>query len=151
MSQKTADVKAMLDWLATCPLITTLNNGDVVLGIDYLGTGEPDMVPFSLESTPSAPLLAQYFGGSSRAKNYILASRMGYSEDQVQQAANSSFWEDFAEWVEVQSRARKLPVLGDGRRAEKVVCLSPGYILSQDSNTCRFQIQLQLQYYQEGR
>lgn len=51
MSQKTADVKAMLDWLATCPLITTLNNGDVVLGIDYLGTGEPDMVPFSLEST----------------------------------------------------------------------------------------------------
>lgn len=28
MSQKTADVKAMLDWLATCPLITTLNNGD---------------------------------------------------------------------------------------------------------------------------
>ena len=57
MSQKTADVKAMLDWLATCPLITTLNNGDVVLGIDYLGTGEPDMVPFSFLNPISAPVI----------------------------------------------------------------------------------------------
>ena len=32
MSQ-TADIKAMLDWLASCPLATTLNDGDVVFSI----------------------------------------------------------------------------------------------------------------------
>ena len=50
MSQ-TADIKAMLDWLASCPLATTLNNGDVVFSIEYLGADTGQM-QFSLEATP---------------------------------------------------------------------------------------------------
>ena len=115
MSQ-TADIKAMLDWLASCPLATTLNNGDVVFSIEYLGADTGQM---------------QF--------------------EVVQQAANSAFWDEFAEWVEKQSGRRNLPALSDGKKAEKVVCLSPGYIMSQDASSCRFQIQLQLQYYQKGR
>ena len=138
MSQ-TADIKAMLDWLASCPLATTLNDGDVVFSIEYLGA-DTDQMQFSLEATPTAMVLEQFFLGSRRAKNYVLASRM-----------NSSFWDEFAEWVETQSSARNLPQLSDGKTAEKVVCLSPGYIMSQDADSCRFQIQLQLQYYQRGR
>lgn len=145
---KTPDIQAVLEWLASCPLATALNNGDVAFSIDYLGA-EP--CQFSLESTPTAPILEKFIRGSLRAKNYVLASRMGYSQDRVQQAANSSFWDDFAAWVEEQSWAQNLPKLGDGKTAEAMVCLSPGYIMSQDANTCRFQIQLQLQYYQEGR
>lgn len=143
-----ADIQAMLEWLADCPYTTALNNGDVAFSIDYLGA-EP--CQFSLETTPTAPTLERFFHGSRRAKNYVLASRMTYSPSIAEQAANSGFWDAFAGWVEHQSKARKLPQLGPGRRAEKVVCLSPGYILSQDANTCRFQLQLQLQYYQEGR
>ena len=146
----TADIQAMLDWLAACPFATALNDGDVAFSIEYLGAAE-EQVQFSLEATPTAPILEQFFSGSRRAKNYVLASRMSYSQDAVQQAANSSFWDDFAAWVELQSKAGVLPKLGDGKRAEQVLCLSPGYIMSQDANTCRFQIQLQLQYYQEGR
>ncbi len=148
MSQ-TADIQAMLDWLAACPLATALGE-DVVFSIEYLGA-ETSQVQFSLEATPTATVLEQFFFGSRRAKNYVLASRMIYSPDEVQQAANSSFWDEFAEWVELQSDARQLPKLSEGKRAEKVVCLSPGYIMSQDASSCRFQIQLQLQYYQEGR
>ena len=143
---KTPDIQAMLEWLASCPLASSLSDGDVAFSIDYLGA-EP--CQFSLESTPTAPVLEHYIRGSLRAKNYVLASRMSYSEDMVQQAANSSFWDDFADWVEDQSSAQHLPQLTGGKKAEAVVCLSPGYILSQDANTCRFQIQLQ--YYQEGR
>ncbi len=149
MSQ-TADIKAMLDWLASCPLATTLNNGDVVFSIEYLGADTGQM-QFSLEATPTAMVLEQFFLGSRRAKNYVLESRMVYSPEVVQQAANSAFWDEFAEWVEKQSGRRNLPALSDGKKAEKVVCLSPGYIMSQDASSCRFQIQLQLQYYQKGR
>lgn len=145
---KTPDIQAMLEWLATCPLAASLNDGDVAFSIDYLGA-EP--CQFSLESTPTAPILEQYIRGSLRAKNYVLASRMSYTQDLVQQAANSSFWDDFADWVEEQSLAQQLPQLGGDKTAEAVICLSPGYILNQDATTCRFQIQLQLQYYQEGR
>lgn len=147
---QTADIKAMLDWLATCPLATALDNEDVAFSIEYLGA-DADQVQFSLEGTPTATVIDQFFLGSRRAKNYVLASRMTYSQDNIQQAANSSFWDDFAEWVETQSSARNLPRLSDGKTAEKVVCLSPGYIMSQDADSCRFQIQLQLQYYQRGR
>ena len=87
MSQ-TADIKAMLDWLASCPLATTLNNGDVVFSIEYLGADTGQM-QFSLEATPTAMVLEQFFLGSRRAKNYVLASRMVYSPEVVQQAANS--------------------------------------------------------------
>ena len=145
---KTPDIRAMLDWLAACPLATALNDGDVAFSIDYLGA-EP--CQFSLEGTPTAPIFERYIRGSLRAKNYVLASRMEYTADTAQQAANSSFWDDFAEWVEEQSAAQNLPHLEGDKRAEAVVCLSPGYLLNQDANTCRFQIQLQLQYYQEGR
>lgn len=145
---RTPDIQAMLEWLASCPLATALNDGDVAFSIDYLGA-EP--CQFSLESTPSAPILDQYIRGSLRAKNYVLASRMSYTPEITQQAANSSFWDDFAEWAEEQSAAQNLPRLEGDKTAEAVVCLSPGYILNQDANTCRFQLQLQLQYYQEGR
>lgn len=145
-----ADIHAMLDWLSACPLACALNDGDVVFAIEYLGA-DAEQVQFSLEATPTAPVLEQFFFGSRRAKNYVLASRMTYSADQVDQAANSSFWDDFAAWVERQSNEGHLPQLGPGKRAERVACLSPGYIMSQDENSCRFQIQLQLQYYQEGR
>lgn len=50
MSQ-TADIKAMLDWLASCPLATTLNDGDVVFSIEYLGA-DTEQMQFSLEATP---------------------------------------------------------------------------------------------------
>ena len=108
---KTPDIQAMLEWLASCPLAASLNDGDVA----------------------------------------FLASRMSYTQNVVEQAANSSFWDDFADWVETQTSAQNLPKLAGDKKAEAVVCLSPGYILNQDANTCRFQIQLQLQYYQEGR
>lgn len=146
METRTPDIQAVLEWLASCPYATALNDGDVAFSIDYLGA-EP--CQFSLEGTPTAPVLERYIRGSLRAKNYVLASRMSYTPDIVQQAANSSFWDDFADWVEEQSSAQNLPKLAGGKRAEAMVCLSPGYLLNQDANTCRFQIQLQLQYYQE--
>ena len=85
---KTPDIQAMLEWLASCPLAASLNDGDVAFSIDYLGA-EP--CQFSLESTPTAPILEQYIRGSLRAKNYVLASRMSYTQNVVEQAANSSF------------------------------------------------------------
>ena len=64
MSQ-TADIKAMLDWLASCPLATTLNDGDVVFSIEYLGA-DTEQMQFSLEATPTAMVLEQFSAAAGR-------------------------------------------------------------------------------------
>ena len=82
----TADIQAMLNWLATCPLTNALGDGDVAFSIEYLGA-EP--VQFSLEATPAAPVLEQFFLGSRRARNYVLASRMSYTKRQTVRSGTS--------------------------------------------------------------
>jgi hypothetical protein len=42
---KTPDIQAMLEWLASCPLAASLNDGDVAFSIDYLGA-EPVSSPW---------------------------------------------------------------------------------------------------------
>ena len=73
---------------------------------------------------------------------------MEYSESIAQQAANSGFWDAFADWIESQSDARRLPDLGEGRTAERVAVTNSGYIVTSEDGTCRFQIQIRLEYYQ---
>ena len=59
-----------------------------------------------------------------RAKNYVLASRMSYTQNVVEQAANSSFWDDFADWVETQTSAQNLPKLQVIKR-QRLWCAFP--------------------------
>ncbi|MGN0706766.1 MAG: hypothetical protein ACI4JC_02050 [Faecalibacterium sp.] len=141
----TAAIKAVQEWLKACPLVAQQLGENVSFYIDYL----PDRTAqFSIEDSPGAPVLKSYFDKTLRAKNYVLASRMVYSEDIAQQAANSAFWDAFADWIERQSAARRFPELGPGRRAKAVEVTTSGYILASEEGACRFQIQIQLQYFQ---
>ena len=138
-------IKAVQEWLKTCPLVAEQLGANVAFCIDYL----PERTTqFAIEDSPGAPVLRSYFSGELRAKNYVLASRMEYSESMAQQAANSGFWDEFAGWIERKSRARELPDLGDGREARRVAVTDSGYIITSEDGTCRFQIQIRLEYYQ---
>ena len=139
-------IKAVQEWLKTCPLVAEQLGANVAFHIDYL----PERTTqFSIEDSPGAPVLRSYFSGELRAKNYVLASRMEYSESMAQQAANSGFWDEFAAWIERKSRARELPDLGEGREARRVAVTDSGYIITSEDGTCRFQIQIKLEYYQD--
>ena len=140
-----AAIKAVQEWLKTCPLVAGQLGNNVAFHIDYL---PEDTTQFSIEDSPGDPVLQEFFSGRRKAKNYVLASRMEYSESIAQQAANSGFWDDFADWIEAQSDAHNLPDLGEGRTAERVAVTNSGYIVTSEDGTCRFQIQIRLKYYQ---
>ena len=138
--------QALLDWLSGCPYIDSLSEDGVAVHIEQLGS-EP--IQFSLHATPTEAVVKRYFSGELRAKNYVLASRMEYTMDDVQRAEQSAFWDDFAAWCEVMTESKRLPDLGEGRDARSLLCTTNGYIQSMDTVTCQFQIQLQLVYYQD--
>lgn len=140
-----AAIKAVQEWLKTCPLVAGQLGNNVAFHIDYL---PEDTTQFSIEDSPGDPVLQEFFSGRRKAKNYVLASRMEYSESIAQQAANSGFWDNFADWIEAQSDAHNLPDLGEGRTAERVAVTNSGYIVTSEDGTCRFQIQIRLEYYQ---
>lgn len=141
----TAAIKAMQEWLKTCPLVSQQLEDGVVFNIDYL----PDCAPqFSIEDSPSDPIVTRYFSGSERVKNYVLASRMAYGPDVWLQAENSAFWDDFTAWIEDQSDAGNLPDLGPHRQVLQVAVTDSGCIITSEDGSCRFQIQIQVLYYQ---
>ena len=76
-------IKAMQEWLKSCPLVAGQLGGNVAFHIDYL---PEDTTQFSIEDAPGDPVLASFFSGKRKAKNYVLASRMEYSESIAQQA-----------------------------------------------------------------
>ena len=137
-----AAIKAVQEWLKTCPLVAGQLGNNVAFHIDYLPED-------TTQDSPGDPVLQEFFSGRRKAKNYVLASRMEYSESIAQQAANSGFWDAFADWIEAQSDARRLPDLGEGRTAERVAVTNSGYIITSEDGTCRFQIQIRLEYYQQ--
>lgn len=140
-------IKSMQAWLKSCPFVTDIGGSHVAFRINYLGS-KP--VEFAIEDTPGDPILQKYISGSLRVKNFVLASRMEYSEQIAQQAGNSEFWEAFSDWIESKSDAKELPTLAEGKTPRSVAVTSTGYIITSAAGTCKFQIQIQLQYYQKG-
>ena len=64
--------------------------------------------------------------------------------------ANSGFYENLAAWLEQQTRTGNLPVLPDGKEAQKIEAQSTGYLFTTGPDVGKYQIQCRLQYYQEA-
>lgn len=138
-------ISAMRDWLAACPAIEQETDDVSGLRINFLGA-EP--MHFSIEDSPTDPVLLRYFSGTVRAKNYALTSRLDFAEQDAIQAASSGIMDAICSWIEEQNDKYNFPVLGANRKVQRVDVTSTGYILSVDANSCKFQMQLQVQYYQ---
>lgn len=138
-------IRAMQAWLKACPLVSELREGGVLLRVAYLGT-EP--VEFSIEDSPGDPVVKRYFSGADKVKNFLLSSRMEYSPDAAQQAANSGFFDELADWIDEQNRAQNLPTLGEERKPQRVEVTSSGYLFNTEGSACQYQMQLALYYYQ---
>lgn len=93
-------IEGVADFFKDCPL---LNAG--VFRVDALGD-EPQ--EYTIETGIFNPIIETYIDGSSdRRYQFNFGSREYYSMDRLQNIANSTFYEDFANWVEASGRARQ--------------------------------------------
>lgn len=138
-------IEYLRDFISGCPL---LKNG-VLLNVDRLGATE---IEYTVDSEITSPVLRNYTDGSSlRQFDFVFASREKYGADTLQNIENSGFYEDFANWIEIQSNTEQLPELDKYRIPQYIEVLSRDYIFDSDDSTARYQIQLRFVYYQDRR
>lgn len=144
---KTKTVKSIMegltDYFLKCPFLK-----DGVFRVDALGS-EP--VEYALESAITSPIIRTYVDGSSiRQYQFNFNSREAYSMDRIMAIQNESFYEDFCNWVEEQSRLGNLPEMPEGCEAQALTVLAPGFMLDAGMENAFYQVQLQLQYFKEA-
>ena len=146
MSEK-ATITAMREWLKTCPLIAEeqTENG---AAFRIAGLSPEPVAEFSIEDSPTDPVLTSYFSGRNMAKSYVFLSRREYSEAQSVQIANSGFFEQLTDWVLAQNDCHHLPALAAPRQPIGIAVTSTGYIVTSSAGSCKMQMQLRLVYYQ---
>ena len=70
--------------------------------------------------------------------------------DRIMAIQNESFYEEFCNWVEEQSRRGNLPEMPSGCKAQALSVLAPGFMLDATMENAFYQVQLQLQYSKEA-
>ncbi len=136
-------MEGLTDYFLKCPFLK-----DGVFRVDALGS-EP--VEYALESAITSPIIRTYVDGSSiRQYLFNFNSREAYSMDRIMAIQNESFYEDFCNWVEEQSRLGNLPEMPKGCEARALTVLAPGFMLDAGMENAFYQVQLQLQYFKEA-
>ena len=140
-------VRSIIEGIAAffvgCPLLK-----DGAFRVDALSDSP---IEYAIEVGIFDPIVEQYIDGSSdRRYQFNFGSRESYSMDRLQNIANSTFYEDFAEWVEAQNKAGNFPELPPGMHPEQLTALSSGYMFDENMRDARYQIQLELIYHKEA-
>lgn len=119
------------------------------LDVDFLSE---DADTYSLDTIPTEEVIKQYHDGG-KVKQYLFAvsSRRYYDQNIAQNIDNLEFFEKLTEWVEAKAKRRELPVMAEGKTAQKIVVTSNAYpfIVTEDGKA-RYQIQMRLEYYMEA-
>jgi hypothetical protein len=136
-------IEGVAAFLQTCNLLK-----DGAFRVDALGDKPQE---YMIETGIFTPIIETYIDGSSdRRYQFNFGSREYYSMDRVQNIANSTFYEDFANWIEAQDSAQNYPEMPEGMHPEKLSALSPGYMFDESGKNARYQIQLELIYHKEA-
>lgn len=140
-------IKALRDYIRTCPHLDTFNNA-IRVNVNYL---EPEADTYSIEEVPIEPIVKKYVNGDSiRQYAFIFTSREPYGIDVLQNIDNSGFYEKFADWIENQNNNEILPLLDNGLEPLEIKVTSTGYAFAVTEDTAQFQIQLRLKYFKKG-
>lgn len=136
-------IKSLWDYFLACPL-----TGDKKLNVDYL----PEKgIEYSIDTTPATEIVEQYVDGSSlRQYLFVFRSVEEYGSDELQNLANSGFYESFSEWMEEQNCSENFPTLPKGKTPIKIEAQSTGYLFTTSPNAGKYQIQCRLLYEQEA-
>ena len=122
MSEWKPTIAAMREWLKTCPLIAE-EQSETGAAFRISGLSPEPVVEFSIEDSPTDPVLVHYFSGRQMAHSYLFLSRRVYSEAQSIAIANSGFFEQLTDWVLAQPPPRPL-----GLRQRKAAAQRLGHV-----------------------
>ncbi len=127
-------------FIEQCPYLT-----DGCIHLDYL---DDTLYGYMLEGVPVSEVVRKYAdGGSIRRYEFVFGARLPYGTSQT--ALNHQFYQQFSQWLEQETEKGHFPELGEGKRAQSIKALSHGYLLDGDGNCARYQIQCELEYYQD--
>lgn len=141
---------AVREFLKSCPLFQFAEGdkeGEFLLQVDYL---EEVPLHYALESVPGEPVIKRYTDGSSvRQFPFVLSARNQFDPGQIRTNMEVlEFYENFADWMEQESRAGNLPVLEGNKRAVSMEASTHPYLMDMDPQTTRYQMQCRLTYLQ---
>ena len=111
------------------------------LNVDYLSS-EPNN--YSLDKIPTETTVETWITGTELHRDvYSLRSRMNYSADTMSNIENVGFFERFENKIFKNNWEKNLPNI-DG--IQTIRCLNCASVRMANTNTCEFNIQIQIEY-----
>jgi hypothetical protein len=135
-------ISALQTYIKTC---YELKSGRPVW-VNFLGT---EITQYSIVPLPGSKVLESYVNGV-KIMEYDFAFQSAESTaDDLERLANIGFFEEFSDWMDLQTLSGNLPVLGTGKTAIAIEAVNGGYLFEEgNSETGIYQIECRLEYRQ---
>ena len=122
-----------------------VKNDNYQINVDMLSK---DINNYSLDKIPAQSTVETWITGFEIHRDlFVFRSRMPYSQVVMENLANVGFFEIFEGIIKNKNNNGELPEI-DG--IESIECLNSGTMVDNTTNTCMFQIQLQITYTYDG-
>ena len=102
---------------------------------------------YSLDKIPTASTVEEWITGTKICRDvYSFRSRVGYSQDTINNLINVGFFEIFEKLISSNNEKGILPNI---EGIQSIQCLNCGSMTNANTNTAEFDIQLQIEYKEE--
>ena len=102
---------------------------------------------YSLDKIPTASTVEEWITGTRICRDvYSFRSRVGYSQDTINNLINVGFFEIFEKIISSNNEEGILPNI---EGIQSIQCLNCGSMNNANTNTAEFDIQLQIEYKEE--
>lgn len=102
---------------------------------------------YSLDKIPTSSTVEEWITGSRICRDvYSFRSRVGYSQDTIDNLINVGFFEIFEKLISSNNEKGILPNI---EGIQSIQCLNCGSMNNANTNTAEFDIQLQIEYKEE--
>ena len=106
-----------------------------------------DINNYSLDKIPTSSQVEKWVTGLVIHRDvFSFKSRNAYSQDVINNLSNIGFFEKFESIIKSNNKKGVLPEI---KGIESIECLNCGTMLSSDTNTAEFDIQIQITYREE--
>ena len=103
-----------------------------------------DIDNYSLDRIPTSSQVEKWINGLEIHRDvYSFKSRNAYSQDVINNLSNIGFFEKFENIVKSNNKKGVLPKI---QGIESIECLNSGTMLTNETNTAEFDIQIQITY-----
>ena len=107
-----------------------------------------DIGNYSLDKIPTSSEVERWITGTEIHRDvYMFRSRMAYSQDVINNLKNIGFFEIFENIIKGNNENKILPEITG---INSIECLNCGTMRDNNTNTCEFQIQIQIKYIIDG-